>query len=393
MQESTIIFNMIIYSITSTFICCMISGLYCANRHYSRKIQIDDLFGMLALICLSGLRYEVGSDYIRYQQGYLFAANRFRDLSTLFTKEVLSRYTYEVGYETLSVFTYRLFHNEYAIFWVVAIILYIPLVFYCRKRTNDAHVAFATFVLFGFWGLSLNIMKQAIAMMLAVCFYEFLKKKKYIRAVLCAIIAFSFHTTSIVAIGVIVLVHIIAKKVNISTKRNLRLIVLIGIALRFGTSLLLAVMSHISPLSKYVYYLDSEYTRINRSFIWIGALVETIVVIIIIYIAINKIDDLQKRNPENAEIIAIIMMGIPLSIIGVSRRLWLANRFAKFFFLFLIVLLPSLIGRDYSVKGKLYLFHSKTRVSFWIGLITWHILYSVLLLDNNLFHIGTYLFK
>lgn len=392
MDVNTIL-KMFIYALESTLICCVVVSIYCMNNHYTKKIQPEDLMGTFVLICLSGFRYEVGSDYTRYLQSYAFAVERFNDLHDLFNPETLSRYTYEVGYETLSVLVSRISNNPYAIFWTVAVILYIPLTYFCRKKTNDAHAAFATFILFGFWGLSLNIIKQAIAMMLVVCVYELIKKKKYVFAFLFSLIAVSFHTTSIVAIVAIVVIHVLKNKVICPTKRNLYILVIIGMAARFGTSILLAIIAKIGPLTKYIYYLDSEYTRINRGFVWVGAAIETLIVIFIVYIAIEKLEELKGINPDIEEIISIIMVGIPLSIVGISKQLWLANRFSKFFFLFLIVLIPALMGKSHSAnRSGTFLFSKDTRLWFWIAMIGWHVLYSVLMLDNNFFSINSYLF-
>ena len=374
----------------ATLICCTVVGVFCMNNHSTHKMQPEDFYGILVLVFLSGYRYEVGSDYTRYLNAYHFAANRFSDLHLLFNAETLWRYSFEVGYETLSVLVSRLFSNEYAIFWVIAVILYIPLIIYCRKKTNDANVAFATYILFGFWGLSLNIMKQAVSMMLVLIIYELIKNKKYILSAFFAVLALSFHTSSIIVIGAIIAVHFLKRVVYIPSKKNLRLFVLIGIALRLSVLILYSPLSRFRLLSKYLTYLNSENSDINRTFIWIGALIETIIIIAIVYIAIDNIPRLKHRCNDIEEIISLIMVGIPFSILGVSHRLWICNRFAKYFFLFVIVLIPALMGKEYINGRKTYLFRSDKRLFFWLGMIIWHLLYSVLMLDNNFFSINSY---
>lgn len=393
-MNSTELLSIVEYALISTFICCAIL-LICGIRHScTKKLQLGDITAAIILVFLSGSRYEVGSDYTRYLQSARFAASRFADLRTLFNMEVLNRYSYEIGFEAMSVLVSRLTRNQYAIFWVVAIILYVPFIYYCRKRTCDSYAALAIFLLFGFWGLSLNIMKQAIAMMLVVCIFEFIKRKQYIFALLFALVSVSFHTTSIVAIIAIIVIHHLQRKLLIPTKKNLNRMIIIGIIARFGTSIIMLLLSRISIFSKYILYLDSENARINRSFIWVGALTETAIVYLILRLAIGHLDELKKRDKHIGEIISIIMIGLPLSIVGISRQLWLANRFAKFFFLFLIILVPAMMGKFSDANSnRRYIFPQKTRIAFWSSMIIWHMIYSVFMLDNNFFKISTYLFQ
>lgn len=383
---------MAVYAFLTTVICAIIVFTYAIIWKKGRRIKFEDILLIIVLIVVSSLRYDVGSDYIRYMESAQFAARRFSDLHTLFSIETLQRYSFEVGYETLAVLTNRIFDNKYAIFWVVSIILYIPVVSYCRKYTDNSRIAVAIFLLFGFWGLTLNILKQAIAMVIILYIYEALDKKKYVVVVTLTIVAISFHITALIAVAGLLIIHFgLFRKLLEPTQKNLLMMIGIGVLFKLGTQILIRILSHFDLFSKYLVYATAGVgDETSRKYIWIGALIETAFVYFIISVAIKKKKKLIKINPKIETIISIIMLGIPFSILGISRTLWLANRFAKFFYLFIIVLLPTLLTKG--GKFNCYTIRFNNRIVFWFALIIWHALYSVLMLDNNGFMIQTYLF-
>ena len=396
MSRMDTVLAMLKYSLSSTLICIVVFSLYALLYRKGKRIAFEDIVLICVLVVTSSLRYDVGSDYLRYMGSASFASRRFADLGFLFSRDILIKYSFEVGYETLAVLTSRVFSSQYAIFWIISLILYIPIVIYCRKKTCNARAAIATFLFWGFWGLSLNIMKQAVAMVFILLAYECLKSKKIFFFILFAILAVSFHTTSFAAIVIILIVNIpFFRRFFEPNYRNLGIMIIAGIIFRLGTSIIVRIISRIGVFTKYISFLNADSTsRINRSFILYGALIETIFVIAIIYTAIKNIDRLKANNPEIEHIISIIMVGIPFSIIGISRTLWLSNRFAKFLFLFLIVLIPALYddnNQRESRRGQIVL--KKDHLFFWFAMVAWHAVYAVLMLDNNTFQIQTYLMK
>lgn len=378
------IFNILIWIFISTTLCCFLILLYNLRRQHTRKIQIEDLGIATLLILIAGLRYEVGSDYIRYMESASFAMRKFSDLHYLFSKDVLEQYSFEVGYEFLSVVTSWISDSKYAIFWTVAFLLYIPLVLYCRKCSNSPYIAVSTFLLFGFWGLSLNILKQAISMMFVICVFESIRNKRYILSIIFSTCSLLFHTTAALAILLVIIANIGLFK---PTKKNLLYAIILGVILNIFSGYILPNLSIDVFQDKYSGYYTGEELR---KFIWIGALFESLMCVFICYKSINNIHAMRTLNNDIDKYISIVMLGIPFSIMGISHSLWLANRFAKFCFIFLIIVVPALIG--YNSEKKHYVLKQNTRVYIWILLLVWHMLYSVLMLDNNRFNIDTILF-
>ena len=407
---------MLTYSAEATLICCAIILIYSVLYRGGKKIQGEDFVVALLLVCISGFRYGLGSDYFRYLESYGKAVHLFHDLRYLFSPAILKEWSYEVGYELLCVFTSRVSDSPYAIFWSTSLLMYVPLVWYCRKRTCSARAAIAVFLLFGFWGMSLNIVKQAVSMIFILLCYDALERKKYVQTFLALIAAFAFHSSAIVAFLLLLIVHTgFMKKWWMPTKKNLYFWTAIGVGMRFGTSVFIKIASHISFFSKYVHYLYADSTdNISRKYIMFGAFFETVFVFGLLYYAIQNLDWMRNTNPKIENIISLIMLGLPFSIIGISRTLWLANRFAKYLFLFLIVLIPEMVHKHpfrirtkadswlsrivaviYSAQktdSKREIVLNPARALFWCMMVGWHVVYNLFLLDNNKFQIGTYLF-
>lgn len=380
--------DLIIYATGATLLCLLLVLIYPPLNKTTKKIQPEDIIIMIVLISISGFRYEVGSDYTRYLESTQFAIKRFNDLNFLFSKDILEQYSYEVGYEFLSVIVGRIFNTPYAIFWIVGMLLYIPTIILCRKKTNNCYIAYASFIMLGYFGLSLNIMKQALAMLFVVLFTVCFKEKKYFRSILYGICAISFHTTAIVAVLCIMICFLKLIKPNYF---YLLLIICFGVVLRFGSELILNVGSNLEFFEKYSTYMEGESSeRISRSFIWIGVLLESLLVITICFLSIKNIKKLHRTNKNTDLIIRIVMMGIPFSILGISKYLWIANRFAKYFFVFLIALIPILCKAQLT-QGNKYKVQRKW-VFFWVVMLGWHFAYSVLLLDNSFFSFNSILF-
>ena len=394
---------MLIYSLASTAICCAIIIFYSFIYKKGNKPHFGDVIISVLLVVLAGFRYGVGSDYFRYLESADVWYRKFGSLRALLSWDVITKYSFEVGYKALSIVAGRLFESPYAIFWIVAIVLYIPIVHFCRKYTVNARAAIATFLLFGFWGLSLNVIQQAISMMLVLFCFEALNQKKYVRFVLLAILAESFHTTAIVAILILLFVKSgIAKKILKPSYRNVILMVVLGLILKFSTGLFLRIASKISFFSKYVGYLNATtLDGISRKYIMYGALIETVFIVGILFLSIWKKENKKSELiPETGHlssvpldnVMSIIMLGLPLSIVGVSRTLWLANRFAKYQFQFLLVLVPSLVeNHDSETNRTNDVILKRNQWLFWGLMIIWHAIYAVLMLDNNRFQIATYL--
>lgn len=367
--------------------------LYIFDDVGSHKLKPIDFISAAILIIVSSLRYGVGSDYYKYHQHALEYYRFFHSLSKVFAWENMKGYDFQIGYPALSVLTYNIFENHpYAIFFTVACVLYIPYFMYFRKRTANVFIAIAVYMLFGFWGLSLNIIKQAVSMVFILYAYEYFREKKYLRFTIACIFAVFFHTTGFLAIA-----GIIAAKFVKPTIRNFTALVVSGLAMKVLFMVFIRILVKFSFFSKYYnrYFVDGSVANTDRTLLLFGAFFETVMVIWLIYYAIKHKKQLETSQSDIGDYLSIMMIGIPFSILGVSRTLWLANRFAKFFFQFILVLIPAIYGKKeqsflkWRVKLNKWAFSFDTRAWGLVILFVWHFMYSVLMLDNNTLEIKT----
>src|SRR5699024_66791 len=145
---------------------------------------------------------------------------------------------------------------EYSLFWGVSLIIYPLFIIYIRKKTNSTWIAFATFLLMGFFTISMNILKQQIAMIIILFAYEYLSEKKYLRFLVLVLLAGSFHITSLFA-GIMLIISRFIKP----TYKNLMISIFIGIVGYFSYKYLLTQFftysSIFSEYEKYLYLQDS----------------------------------------------------------------------------------------------------------------------------------------
>lgn len=386
------------YSVISTLICCGLILIYCSLYKKGKKIQFEDLIICTLLVVISSLRYGVGTDYFRYLEGASKWVRQFdSNIGSLFSNEIIQKYSFEIGYKLLSVLSNRISSSPYSIFWAVSIVTYIPVVVYCRKDTSDSRIALAVYLLFGYWGISLNVIGQSIAMVMLLHARSAFGRKRYVLAVLLLMCAVSFHASAIIAAILIFLPKIpLAKFLTKASKRNLGKMIIIGIVARGGVEILANALLRTVSFARYTRYLSTGISDIgSRIYIMFGALIETLLVIAILYMAINKLEKDKSSYPKLEELIPIVMLGIPFAIVGISRSdwLWLSIRFAEYFFIFLIALIPELIDTsgEYVKRGVITI--KRQRVQFWLAMIAWHAIFAMFMFNNNRFTIDTYLFK
>lgn len=383
------------YSLINTFLALamilLIKAFYIVGKatRYN-MLMLSDTLTIILMTFIASFRYGFGSDYFQYLGLSEAYPKIFPNIKYLFQGSVIREYAYQIGFPLLSVVSNKIFNNKYAIFFVVACIIYIPLLLYVRKKSPCVFYSLCVYIFFGLWGFSLNILKQAIAMIF-ICFaYEALKKKKIISYIMLCLCGVIFHSTALLA-GLGLIVALFIKP----TFKSLNICIIAGVVLRSAATIAIRFLTRFSVFSRYYKrYYDGTTIGIDRTFVPIGVIIETLFVLYILYLAIKDRRLLRNVVPDIDTYISIVMISIPFSILGISRVLWLANRFAKFFLQFLIILVPTLmIQNKEAVKNRPLLIKLDRTFVILLMLFVWHFLYSSLMLDNNSFTIDFLFFQ
>ena len=130
-------------------------------------------FAILIPILVCGLRYNVGTDYISYQQWFSY-----------YLSHKLSLKNDEIGFGVLIKVIQLVTLNPQFLFLIVAIIINILIMIFIRKHTEFFELGYFLFIALYFYYSSFNILRQwiAIAIFLYAIRYIYNKNfKKYLQ--------------------------------------------------------------------------------------------------------------------------------------------------------------------------------------------------------------------
>ncbi len=232
---------------TAFSIACI--ALYIIFDKKTKKIQSIDIIMIAILIIISGIRCNVGSDYYTYYTAYnnwLVNVDNIQDVIQSNSQFGL----YVLGFMLKSMTDF-----PYALFWLVACIIYPCMIIYMRKTTEKPSVAFMCFMLLGFFAISNNILKQSMAMLIMIYAYESFIKNKKIKFVIATLLASTFHTTAII----VAILMVLTRKIKPSYK-NLLVFILIGVIGLFAYNVVGNIVTHISLLERYQTYFINTTT-------------------------------------------------------------------------------------------------------------------------------------
>lgn len=363
---------MIKYDMIYTAFSIMCIVLYSIFDKKTKKIQPIDIIMILILILISGFRCNVGSDYYSY---YISYNNWLTNIDSIY--DVIQANT-QFGFYILGFLLKSITDFPYAIFWLVACIVYPCMIIYMRKKTGKPSIAFMCFMLLGFYAISNNILKQTIAMLIMVYAYEMLIKSKKIKFVIATLIASTFHTTAII----VAILMVISRKIKPSYK-NLLICVLVGVIGLFAYNIMGNIISHISLLERYQTYFINTTTYSSMIKETIGVVIYALVYIVIVAIFISKKEQIKEMDEEAYKRIPLLMIGIAISIFAINN--WTINRIALYLYQFVITIMPALFAVKYTPKEKnIYMF------SIVILVVTACLFLTIFAAENEYYSYQTY---
>ncbi len=184
---------MIVYSIMMVIV---IGLSICLMKVQNKNIKILCYSGIiLAFFCVSGLRYDVGTDYFfRYVPNFQTIAQgeEVKSLEPLFIAIIKGCLLITDKYEVL--------------FFITSFIINFLILITVFKNSKNILLSVLIFFVGSFFFQSMNLVRQYIAMSIMFASYKFLFNKKYIVLwILCVIAATSIHTMSLAFICAILL--------------------------------------------------------------------------------------------------------------------------------------------------------------------------------------------
>ncbi len=304
--------------------------LYISDRYKENKIIRIGAFILagLSFFVVSAFRYDVGKDYIsRY-------ANDYIKLGKGIHVENL-----ELGYKLL-VRICLFFSKDYAIIFVVTSAIIIGLTFYTiYKESHYPAISVAIYFLTGFFFHSLNLMREYIAISIVLFSYRYLVDKKYICYAILTIIAFLFHSSSIVMIVAIFL----CDREVFNLKRTLIISVVLFI---FGKYLWQYIGTYIINYTRFSTYIGSQF---DVSFLRKFDIIFNLVLYLAIYYLYKNSKEIGRKDR-----FFVNMQACSVFFMIAATAMYLFFRISFYFGIFCIISIPYFLNKaDLSRKKKI----------------------------------------
>lgn len=356
---------MLQFDIKYIIFCLCICLLYKIFNKENNKIQIIDIVTMCILVVVSALRCNVGSDYVSYYLRYNSITNVYSGI-----KDIIIN-SNSVMFDILAYIVKIIVNNEYAIFWVVALIIYPCLIIVLRKNFKKPYIGLAVYLFMGFYSISNNIIKQYLAMCLILISYKYLISRKKLKFIFIVIIASLFHSTALIA----ALLIILSTKIKAN---GLSLVIanFIGVTCFMFFDVFITIFEKYIPYNYYIYIQNNYGSMIKQT---IGVIGYVIIYNLIIIILLRKKDVLKINNIN----IAVLIIAIPVNILAI--QCWPISRVCLYLYQFIIFIAPKLLDYNYE-KNNL----RKNVVFFYLLMIIWMGFINIFGSDNEYYNYTTY---
>lgn len=302
------------------------------NKVKSKKSKIAlMILAVVPIFIISAFRYDVGEDYIkRYTNDYLNLAQG-KDVDNL-----------EIGFKIIDYICLIFTKEPYILFIITSFIILSVVYETIFRKSSNKLISIMIFFLGGFFFASLNLVRQYMAIAFILIGYQFLlshnKIKAYVGFLICGIIAFLMHSSSIICFIMIFL----NRKVIVDIKWVLPLSAIIILL----NENIMKILEPIIEKTRFDVYLSGKFAKGEFSALNI---VENLIVYLWMYgvYLFNK-----KRNLklEKEGILFLNIQGIAflVTIAGTIHMQFL--RIAIYFWIFQILSIPyflSLMPLDY----------------------------------------------
>ncbi|MEC2159783.1 EpsG family protein [Virgibacillus halodenitrificans] len=303
------------------------------------------LLSFLALSILSGLRFDVGTDFFSY----------YNYIDRISTVNIVNN---EYGLWLLGLFIDSI-NAPNQLFIIVTSFLVVLLIFLpIKKESSYPEISILLLFGLGFYFTSLNIVRQylAIALIFYATIYYIKDRKKLF--VLFVFIATLFHTTAVIAFSFLFLYKM--RNSRLSSK----LLILLGfILISFFYDKLLGVLL----IGDYSEYAGTRFINEGSSYVFF-ALFFLITLLLLLF---QK--QIESVNVNNKFYILLSLVGVGLAFMGTKSLIIM--RVAEYFTIFNIILLADFLK---SIKS------SHLKVVAYIWLIFLSIIGVYLFLSQNL---------
>ena len=311
---------MYIYIIT--FLITILLIWLAENKAKSKTIKtIVLILAIMPMFFISAIRYDVGTDYDKRYMADYYTLAEGKNVGNL-----------EIGFKVIDYICLFFTQEPYLLFVVTSLIILAIIFEVIYKKSSNKLLSIIIFFLCGYFFGTLNLIRQYIAMALVLLGYQFLmdknQKKAYIGFVICAILAFFMHSSSIVCF-----IMLFLTQKNIC---NIKIVLPLSILILILNQNIMTILTPIIKNTRFKVYLTGTYAQSELS-------VLQIVENLLVYVWMSIIYYFQKKKNmeiKKEEITLLNIQGISflLTVAGVIHSQFM--RIAIYFGIFQILSIP-----------------------------------------------------
>ena len=292
------------------------------NKAKSKTIKtIVLILAIMPMLFISAIRYDVGTDYDKRYMADYYTLAEGKNVGNL-----------EIGFKVIDYICLFFTQEPYLLFVVTSLIILAIIFEVIYKKSSNKILSIIIFFLCGYFFGTLNLIRQYIAMALVLLGYQFLmdknQKKAYIGFVICAILAFFMHSSSIVCF-----IMLFLTQKNIC---NIKIVLPLSILILILNQNIMTILTPIIKNTRFKVYLTGTYAQSELS-------VLQIVENLLVYVWMSIIYYFQKKKNmeiKKEEITLLNIQGISflLTVAGVIHSQFM--RIAIYFGIFQILSIP-----------------------------------------------------
>ena len=311
---------MYIYIIT--FLITILLIWLAENKAKSRKNKIILLIlAVVPMFFISAIRYNVGTDYEKRYVADYYTLLEGKNVGNL-----------EIGFKAIDYLCLFFTKEPYLLFAITSLIILAIIFEVIYKKSSNRILSIIIFFLGGYFFATLNIIRQYISVAFILLGYQFLmsenKKKAYIGFVICAILAFFMHSSSIICFIIILL-----------TKKNImdaRWVIPLSILILILNKNIMVILTPIIKNTRFNVYLTGKFTTGELSILQI---VENLIIYLAMYFS-YYFEKKQGKELDKQGITLLNIQGLALllTVSGVIHTLFI--RMAIYFVAFQIISIP-----------------------------------------------------
>lgn len=299
-----------------TFIClAKINGV---NENAKLKFIIFLLWGIASFRAVS-----IGNDTLTYKNLFVYSSH----------EEFIKIYSgrYEILYLYLNKFISMFTENFTMFLMLINAFIYIVYYKFLKKYSSNKIYSILLFILMGFFGQTLNVIRLQIAICLTIISFMQKENGKFKQSIIWAVLAIGFQRISIVYL----VTYLIPKKYE---KKIVMLTLLVALGISLSLTAVLGTIGRVVPY--YGNYLQQNTYKIGISDVKMASVLQLILQLCIVIWAL-KINKKNRKNWDTEFVYQMYMCIISVGISIVALSYNILDRCATVFWIYSLLLIPN----------------------------------------------------